>query len=149
MLQKSTDNGQSWTVLQLPVMWSNNIYFLNDKTGWVTENMELSSFSNDSSSVYYTNDGGEHWTRIITVEGEENDNVYFSDQNNGWFSSNSWSIVNHSYTSRIFNTKDGGKTFNVQYSFSSNDDPIADMFFLNESKAWALTFYGKVIRFSR
>ncbi|MGE5431040.1 MAG: WD40/YVTN/BNR-like repeat-containing protein [Syntrophomonadaceae bacterium] len=144
--KKSTDGGSSWnTYNNLPVRWNSNIFFLNDKLGWVTENNNPDSFHRDSSYVYYTSDGGENWKKMIAVKGIQTNHVYFSDANTGWFASTS----DYPDTVKIYNTTDGGKSFNVQFEYTSKTmNMLSDLYFLDSSNAWALTFNGKIIRYS-
>lgn len=146
--KKSTDGGVSWkTYNNLPVRWNSNMFFLNEKLGWVTEDNFPNSFHHDSSScLYCTSDGGETWKKIFAETGDRTDHVYFSDANTGWFSS----ISEYLDTVKIHHTTDGGKSFNVQYQYTHKAmDLLSDLYFLDGNNGWGLTFDGKVIRYSR
>jgi photosystem II stability/assembly factor-like uncharacterized protein len=133
---KSTDGGKVWERLSIPIQYSGDIYFLNDSTGWISEDWTISSIWHDSVSIYITLNGGETWTRQSTLEGISLTNIVFLDTFEGWLS-----VVN-----KIYYTLDSGKSWMRQFE-CDNLDWITDIFFLNDRNGWALTDQGTIIKY--
>ncbi len=133
-LMKTIDGGNTWNQCQTPTAWSMSIYFLDDNFGWMTEDWGPSSTIHDSASVYKTIDGGATWQRQAALPGLSLGIIQFVNAEKGWLTQ----------VTKIYHTSDGGNSWNVQFE---NEDMgyITDMYFLNESKGWAITNSGVVL----
>lgn len=133
---KSTNGGKEWEKILLDMEWSGDIYFINDSTGWVSEDWRLSSTWYDSVSIYMTMDGGDTWTRQGTLEGKSLTNIVFLSNFEGWLSA----------YDKIYYSPDSGNSWISQFECDSFDY-IDDIFFLNNSNGWAVTKQGKIIKY--
>ncbi|MCF6268376.1 MAG: YCF48-related protein [Melioribacteraceae bacterium] len=136
-LKRTADGGETWDTYQLSTRWSGDIYFLNERYGWFTENWAPSSTIHDSTSIYITTNGGETWVRQATLAGLILDNIKFINTNEGWISQ----------VTKIFQTIDGGKSWSCQFE-NENIGFIKDIYFLNGSNGWALTNQGNILKYS-
>jgi photosystem II stability/assembly factor-like uncharacterized protein len=55
--------------------WLRDVYFLNEKTGWI---------AGSNGTLLATNDGGQNWKRAGNLSQDTIRRVYFTDANNGW-----------------------------------------------------------------
>lgn len=138
---KSTgDGGSVWSTYQFPFQFSGDIFFLNERYGWMVENSMLSSIYPDSVSLFHTNNSGSSWQRLSSFQTNHTphffDNIQFVNQNNGWISD----------FSEILRTTDGGKTWKLVYDIG--DDAVWDIYFLNNSHGWAVSMYGQILKYS-
>ena len=137
-LMKTTDGGLTWSPypISMESQWSGDIFFLNEQKGWISENFSPSSMWHDSSSIYSTENGGLTWNKLGMIPELESDNLFFIDEEKGWLS----------HSSLIYNTLDGGRNWQVQFN-SGDNGFIRDIYFLNATNGWALTYKGYVIKY--
>ena len=120
---KTTNGGDSWSVIQTPIIPNrqNNaykIYFKNVNEGWVI----------GSQVVLRTTDGGQTWLeQNFKVQGKYDylniTTINFADDRNGWVLTG-WG--------KMFRTIDGGATWNME------DSELTIMAFLNSQNGWAM-----------
>ncbi len=99
-LHKSTDNGETWEVMNLPLEIAGSqitaIDFLNSQVGYI------STFEN---KIYKTNDGGESWIEKTELSFGPINDLVFIDENNGYLISQN----------KVYASKDGGAGWDEEY----------------------------------
>ena len=95
-LFRSTDGGLSWFEYTMSGSSLNNITFINDSLGWISQ----------GSNVLKTTDGGNNWLTISNVSSSI-DHILFVNQNKGW-------LLNPNGVIRM--TTDGGYSWISQSS---------------------------------
>jgi photosystem II stability/assembly factor-like uncharacterized protein len=113
---KTTDGGKNWSVIYTNMIRCNNIYFINEKRGFI---------GSDSGRILITNDGGYNWEIYQTnnksyIYGK----AFFLDSLNGWLEGG-------------LQTTDGGNTW-----FSGQS--LYSICFVDSLNGWAFNFYGIV-----
>jgi photosystem II stability/assembly factor-like uncharacterized protein len=132
----TTDGGKNWISKQnnTSMDWEEDICFIDKNNGWLCNSRMLSSFWEDSSSVYSTNNGGEKWGKLSTLPDRHLEAIYFLDSPNGWVAG-----------FRIYYTNDGGyswicQTPNISAFFK-------DVYFYDSSNGWALDKGGEIYKY--
>ena len=100
-LYNTMDRGQNWVSLPLPAPFSGGVDFIEPGTGWV-----VGSNSNDDlkgSKVYITQDGGQRWIPLATVNWSGTPD--FVDAQSGWVIATSGSAA------ALVKSTDGGKSW--------------------------------------
>jgi len=123
-LFRSTNGGSNWFEYPMSGTGLNNITFINDSVGWITD---------DSGNVLKTTDSGNNWSTIANV-GSSIDNILFVNSNKGW-------LINPKGIIR--NTTDGGLTWSTQSSgfrFS-----IGSAFFMDSLKGTIIQPSGTLL----
>jgi len=64
-LYSTYDRGQNWSSQPLPAPFSGGVDFINPNTGWMVGSN--SNADAKGSKVYFTQDGGQNWTPLSTV----------------------------------------------------------------------------------
>jgi photosystem II stability/assembly factor-like uncharacterized protein len=167
-LFKTVDTSNTWNkVYSNPV---NGMFFFDDNTGIIYDYS-----SNPPSDVYKTIDGGAHWQALGYIPGHSNsyNTMQFVDPLHGWLSRGD-SLFNtidggatwYGQRSRgglifdvqflnnkigylaagaeIFKTTDGGQTWILSCSLAN--EPISEIFFLDEKTGWACGGKGSILR---
>ncbi len=162
-MMKSIDNGDSWTLLDLPdvVNYYYDLQFLNQTLGFMC---------GDQSTLVKTTDGGVTWEPIDFAQTYTFTKLFFTDENHGWLieknsktimrtvdGGNSWSFTklkediyvfepkdlyfidnNTGFASTrdgvLFKTTDGGETWQQSYVFYQSD--ISQIKFINDVEGW-------------
>ncbi len=153
VLYKSTDGGNVWEEFYMPTPWFNDPYFLNGDIGWVTDNWYfLSPIIKDSISIYMTTDGGETWIRQSSLQGINIDHIEFLNMFEGWALMVEYIYPSGSILEKIYYTSDSGQSWICQFESDSIgfiSDFITDIFFLDNRNAWAVTYKGKIFKYSK
>jgi photosystem II stability/assembly factor-like uncharacterized protein len=137
----TTDGGNNWMRNTLDainygngiVAIYNDIFFCDGTNGWIATNVMASSIGDPMASVVRTSDTGRTWNCQATPEGEAINCLQFVNENYGWAGSHGGILL----------TTNGGRTWDYQVR-RSDGDPMVDIFFVDDSHGWALTFQGRV-----
>lgn len=140
-IKRTTDGGKTWLTIPLSFLrWSGDVFFLNDKYGWVSENWGPSSMIHETAAVYMTNNGGISWTQGGMIEGIMIQKIIFLNEWYGWIAANAV---------EVYYTTDRGKTLNLQYAVTDGGY-AADMFLYTVTDGitccWILSSEGEIIR---
>lgn len=108
-------SGREIVVPPLKERWINDLFWLDDRLGWIVSSYRHGLGYNDVD-IYRTVDGGETWELLASTELDdvlhagEKGGIVFSDENNGWLGAN---IVTDSEL-WIYGTSDGGLSWEKQ-----------------------------------
>jgi len=96
-IYKTTDGGKNWTQCDIyaEAECFYNLQFINDRIGW---------FSTNRGEIFYTDDGGDIWRMIGTIEDKKVISLFFLDSKNGWAGF---------YEEGLSRTTDGGNTWST------------------------------------
>ena len=139
IIKRTTDGGKTWvTVYDLSksdpkkdagFRFFNNIYFLDNNTGWATEYDGL---------VVSTIDGGKTWTkRTGPFNGKTFSNIFFTDANTGWMTT---------FENEYLQTIDGGKNWILKNTGLSSS--CSNSIFTDSKTGWMFGVEGSVIKTS-
>ncbi|MCZ7601868.1 MAG: YCF48-related protein [Melioribacteraceae bacterium] len=123
-LLKTTDGGANW-VTKFTYTYFADIFFINSQVGWAV-----------ADGVWKTNDGGENWTRTVSLFNGLT-SIYFLDENVGYFTG-SWIT---GIGGGIFKTTDGGSTISIIY-----DGTMNSVNFIDYNIGWAVGPYYSVLK---
>lgn len=131
MLLKSTDKGETWSLLSIPAsvlqtsFWE--VFFVNQNVGW------LGGWSN---KILKTTNGGLTWfQQTLSEDFNQVSSLFFLNENIGW-------ATDYNY-SKIFKTVDGGNTWNEV--FSGINQGIKDIKFTDINHGWAVGELGTIL----
>jgi uncharacterized repeat protein (TIGR01451 family) len=123
-LYKSTNNGASWTAVDVPgVNFLTHVYFYNDQLGWAL----------DSNNVVRTTNGGQDWT-VSSFNANYPTKIWFISPTEGWL------LGNYGYT--LYRTVDGGAT----WSGIAVNGNLTDFHFLSPLDGWMAGNIGILAR---
>ena len=125
----TTDGGASWQVQLADTTARYDIFFLDDKYGWVTNNKV------ETDELLYTRDGGNTWESQAEGQARPNDEIFgvkFLNPMKGWAVGGRWGIQ----------TNDGGKTWERDSSLAS----IRQLFFVDDLHGWGRSGTRTVVR---
>jgi photosystem II stability/assembly factor-like uncharacterized protein len=95
--------------------------FLDENTGWLSVN---------GSKIYKTNNGGDDWICIDTLN-YFIDAIHFIDSINGWGTG----------FDKIFHTQDGGHSWDIQLNLNTIwGQDFRDVFFIDENHGWVVGY---------
>ena len=100
-LYSTKDRGQNWSSQPLPAPFSAGVDFINPTTAWM-----VGSNSKDDvkgSKVYFTQDGGQSWTLLATLNWSGAPD--FVDTKTGWL------IASNGNTTALVESTNGGKNW--------------------------------------
>lgn len=119
-----TDPGNPAPEISNMIYNANDVYFLNDQSGWIVGSL---------GTMMYTNDGGNTWNGFTVDEGRLN-NVNFLDNEKGW-------VVGRE--GAIYKTDDGGAAWEkIPFSGYPSDVDFYKIHFMDDSLGFVLGYYG-------
>ncbi|RPI19611.1 MAG: T9SS C-terminal target domain-containing protein [Ignavibacteriae bacterium] len=134
VLLKSTNGGDSWKDVSFDGNNKQDIYFINENTGWLLEGAVLDKFV-----VSKTLNGGLNWTTQCTYLDIGPWSIHFADQNYGWATGND--IENHN--GYIFKTINGGQNWSYIQIPSIE---LYSVYFINNATGWIGSDAGKIYK---
>jgi photosystem II stability/assembly factor-like uncharacterized protein len=113
--------------------WLRDVYFLNEKTGWIT---------GSGGTFLETKDGGETWRQTDKFTNDAILQVYFADERNGWLLCER-DVYNRgaSMPSYVLRTRDGGAKWEKLEFAVSGRERIAKLLF--DPKGAIVTAFGE------
>ncbi len=110
--------------------WLRDVYFLNEKTGWI---------AGSAGTLLATNDGGTIWKKQSGITEDTILQVYFSDESNGWLlcERNIYNRGSNS-ASYLLKTGDGGKNWERMEIVENGRTRIAKIFFDDKNNGFAI-----------
>ncbi len=144
-LMKSEDGGRSWKLAARRDECGQDVYFVNNKTGWFYNTTDYTTY------ICRTDDGGH--TRQKQEVGLWVWGMFFTDASTGW---SMGTIEDRNQRDRIENvygvikhTTDGGKTWTTQYKelmgTSRFGTGLLGIFFINNDIGWISARNGTVL----
>ncbi len=122
-LYKSTNNGGTWTIIDLPnASFLSQVYFYNDQLGWAC----------DSNKVFRTTNGGQNWTESSSLVYNPK-KIWFISPTEGW-------IIGYNGGS-LMRTVDGGASWSSVFAGIIND-----FHFLSPQDGWLVGHFGFLAR---
>lgn len=124
VIQKTTDGGNSWSVVGTFPKKISSIFFLNDSLGWATT---TSTTTSENKIILKTTNGGLTWSQnIVTTPNQFAfiTDIYFTDANNGYaMTLNGW----------LLKTVNGGESWllNNIFNLSTNANSYSKIDFVN------------------
>jgi len=120
---KTTNSGVNWfsPLLGQRIQTGNNIFFVNQNTGFIVCNAGL---------VYKTENSGGTWTSYLHSPTRDFKDVYFINSLTGWISGDGGIILK---------TTNSGLNWSVQ---SNSGHSLSKIYFTNENYGWAVGYYG-------
>lgn len=96
------------------------ISFVSMQEGWMSRD----------DAIFYTNDGGEHWRKIATLN--DVSRIDFVSSKVGWAQS----------LNQLYRSNDGGKTWQRIYQFEDPEERIWGIDFIDEQYGWVMTSHA-------
>ena len=109
----------------------NNLYFIDDSTGWAVGN---------SGSLFKTTDGGRFWTYQANNAVYDYKTVHFIDSNKGWVAGGNFDQA------ELQVTTNGGSTWTDLSAGLSQS--LKSIYFVNEDIGWAVNVLGQLLKSS-
>lgn len=106
--------------------WLNDIYFVNDKTGWAV---------GDNGAIVATVDAGETWTPQLSKTFEKLRSVFFLDKSQGW-------AVGGTTKLTLLNTYDGGSSWTPLPNNISGESFLTEIQFYDGLHGFAISPYA-------
>jgi photosystem II stability/assembly factor-like uncharacterized protein len=133
-LLKTTDKGESWSLLQPTEHILRAMYFINRDTGWV---------AGGEGVILKTIDGGINWEyqQMNSTEYAVLTSLYFFDESTGWAAGNGLDIRG----GVILKTTDGGNNWELNFN-DYNEDFIGffSMSFNSPDSGWVVGLNGRM-----
>jgi photosystem II stability/assembly factor-like uncharacterized protein len=125
-LYKTTDGGNIWDKVPLPLDWTNTIdlKFSSKHLGTVC-----------GESIFHTRDGGDQWTEVPSINRIFTD-MHFKDSLNGWMVGE-WG--------NIYRTMDGGSTWD-RFEHDATSAALRALTFSDNLNGWAAGRGGTIIK---
>jgi len=117
----TTNSGMTWNSLPSFFDNLNNIFFVNQDTGWAT-------FTHEYNYVYYTTNGGLNWSQKNLPYTAQQYDIFFINPNTGW--------IGFGSHQRIYITTNAGTNWGTQLV---NGTGSAKLFFTDSITGWAQT----------
>jgi photosystem II stability/assembly factor-like uncharacterized protein len=135
---RTTDGGEHWETHPLglsgPAMLT-DIFFIDERTGWITSDLAASSAMVDGTPLLVTTDAGTTWSTVSTVPMLSVRAIWFTERATGWLIGGG----------QVLASQDGGRSWGPSYS--SDSDFFVDMFFSDPHRGWVLGYYGTLLRY--
>ncbi|HWA05825.1 MAG TPA: YCF48-related protein [Ignavibacteria bacterium] len=116
---KTTNAGENWNPINLPGIFGDDMFVLNDSTIW------LAMSSSISGGVYFTSNGGQNWVQQYSAGSQNPEKIYMYNARIGFISDNSGS-------SSIRKTTNGGLSWNLNLA----GEYFFDMYFTDSLTGW-------------
>lgn len=139
----TTDGGNNWITKILDTLnygsgitvIYNNIFFCNRSRGWIATTALASNIANQMASVVCTSDTGRTWIVQPSPEIYMINSLKFVNENMGWAAGDGG----------ILQTTNGGEKWT--YVPEVTDNIFVDIWFIDFSHGWAITFTGNIYRY--
>jgi photosystem II stability/assembly factor-like uncharacterized protein len=126
LFAKTTNGGTNWTEMPLNnSVYINNIYFLNQSTGWAC----------DFGGVHKTTNGGANWS-FTEIPGEQLIKLFFINENTGWVTSYG--------PNSVFKTTNGGINWFLLPNITANY--AHGLYFLNANTGFVGDIFGGIYK---
>ena len=115
--------------------WLHDVYFLNEKTGWIT---------GSNGTLLTTNDGGKTWKKAKNFIQDTVRQAYFTDENNGWLlcERNLYNLGANA-PSYLLKTSNGGLNWEkIEFSGGKGRERIVRIFFSKDKNGFAVGSSG-------
>ena len=128
-LLHTSDGGEHWEMLSLPVNAYTSIKFIDLMNGWVT---------GLGGVIMHTTDGGENWNYQENIGGYLNFNsIFFINADSGWAAGGGEVPFPGSGQERLIEaTTNGGDTWDVQYF--QDESSLSKIYFTDNNNGYAL-----------
>lgn len=129
-LFRTTNGGISWFAPSLPFIETNDVFFINNNTGWISSR----------GVIHKTTDNGSSWTDYIPLSNEYlvTNNIKFINPQTG-FAIGYYS----SSDQRIIKTTNGGVNW-IETTITCSSLTSIDM--VNENTGWVVGDYGSILK---
>jgi len=127
---KSTDFGDSWILYNNYGSTLNDIYFINETTGFLLK-MEAVY-----GKIYKTTNGGPIFIEKLNVFGQNFSSIVFVNNNTGF-------VCGYGY---LRYTTDCGESWNISITNSSTSLPMNDITFVNEMTGYLCGQFGSILK---
>ena len=128
-LWHTTNCGETWQSIGISNYYSRSIFFINDSTGWVAGNQNVSGL------LFKTIDGGKTWSKVLTGHSTSYNSIFFSDSLNGYL------VGDNAFFAK---TSDGGQTWNF-ISLKHVNKNLRGMFVRDNEHAWIVGDDGIIL----
>jgi len=125
-ITKTTDGGSNWSLITTPIGNTQNIYFFDSATGWISETTQ-------SQRLWKTTNGGLNWFANMSFQPNRVLDIFFRNSTTGWVS------TTNGY---LWITTNGGTNWN-----SLVDPPygyIHSLDFTDVNNGWMLSSYRNI-----
>lgn len=141
----TTDGGGTWISRDLADLnYGSNVsaifsdvFFFDRSHGWIATNVGSSSISSPLASVVTTMTSGAAWECQPTPEGLSINAVRFVSPSVGWAAGSGGILV----------STNGGAAWSYELQ-NADAGPFIDIFFVDRSHGWALTFTGRIYAYT-
>ncbi len=123
---KTTNSGLSWVPVNLPGIFGDDMFVLNDSTIWLAMSESL------TGGVYRTTNGGGNWQQQLFLGSNNPEKIYMFNQRIGFISRNNGS------SGYVRKTTDSGNT----WSLIVNNDYYEKISFIDSLTGWKCSVFG-------
>ncbi len=121
---KTTNAGENWSIIDLPGIFGDDMFVLNEDTIWLAMSESL------TGGVFRTTNGGLNWTQQLSAGSQNPDKIYMFNARIGFISEYSFPPTNDSFRK----TTNGGLNW-----FNVSNDGFQYMYFLDSLTGWKST----------
>ncbi len=111
---KTTDAGENWNIINLPSIFGDDMFVLNQDTIWLAMSESL------TGGVFRTTNGGINWTQQLSLGLNNPTHIYFYNKDIGFTAGGV-----------LYKTTNGGVNW-----FNTNQTGFGQMHFINETTGW-------------
>lgn len=123
---KTTDSGENWSEINLPQIYGDDMFVLNEDTIWLA----MSEFL--TGGVFRTTNGGISWQQQYSAGSNNPNKIYFYDANIGFINAGG----------NLYRTSNGGENWTQIPSFGGG---FYDIIFIDSLTGWKTTLNTSVI----
>jgi len=117
---KTTNAGENWTPINLPGIFGDDMFVLNDSTIWLAMSESL------TGGVFRTTNGGANWEQQLNIGSQNPTNIYMYNKDTGFTAENV-----------LYKTTNSGVNW-VQFPAGGG---FSDMYFVNALTGWKCAGY--------